>query len=305
MEDWTSGLIILAISLTILCGSLVCLVKILHSVMKGKHFPCKLSQVPVRNVLKIAGHIANVVKHVINGEIPYVPWLAGYIAMLVGAGMTFVVRSSLVFTSALDPLIGVGFISIERVYPLTLGSNIGATTTALLAAFAASPDALHDTLQIALVHLLFNVTGILLFYPIPFMRIPIPMAKFMGDVTAKYRWFSVLCLVGLFLLLPATVLGLSIAGTATLKCAGIPLLIVLIVIVVINIFQRYCPSCLPTIMRNWSWLPEFCRSLEPYDRQFAKFACCKRFTDEDVKTNNIDFVDLKASISLLTEVKSE
>nr|CAH0108752.1 unnamed protein product [Daphnia galeata] len=197
MEDWTIGLIILGMSLTILCGSLVCLVKILHSVMKG--------------------HIANVVKHVINGEIPYVPWLTGYIAIFVGAGMTFIVRSSLVFTSALDPLIGVGFISIERVYPLTLGSNIGATTTALLAAFAASPDALHNTLQIALVHLFFNVTGILLFYPIPFMRLPIPMAKFMGDVTAKYRWFAILCLVGLFLLLPATVLGLSIAGAAALK----------------------------------------------------------------------------------------
>jgi hypothetical protein len=35
MEDWTIGLIILGMSLTILCGSLVCLVKILHSVMKG------------------------------------------------------------------------------------------------------------------------------------------------------------------------------------------------------------------------------------------------------------------------------
>ena len=46
--------------------------------------------------------------------------------------MTFLVQSSSVFTSALTPLVGLGVISVERVYPLTLGSNIGTTTTALL-----------------------------------------------------------------------------------------------------------------------------------------------------------------------------
>lgn len=33
-------------------------------------------------------------------------WLAGYLALLVGAGMTFLVQSSSVFTSAITPLIG-------------------------------------------------------------------------------------------------------------------------------------------------------------------------------------------------------
>lgn len=33
-------------------------------------------------------------------------WLAGYVAMIVGAGMTFLVQSSSVFTSAMTPLIG-------------------------------------------------------------------------------------------------------------------------------------------------------------------------------------------------------
>lgn len=35
-----------------------------------------------------------------------VTWLAGYVALLVGAGMTFLVQSSSVFTSAITPLIG-------------------------------------------------------------------------------------------------------------------------------------------------------------------------------------------------------
>lgn len=33
-------------------------------------------------------------------------WATGYFAMVVGAGMTFVVQSSSVFTSAITPLIG-------------------------------------------------------------------------------------------------------------------------------------------------------------------------------------------------------
>ena len=31
--------------------------------------------------------------------------------------------------STLTPLVGLGLVSIERVFPLTLGSNIGATVT--------------------------------------------------------------------------------------------------------------------------------------------------------------------------------
>ena len=105
-----------------------------------------------------------------------------------------------------------GVISLERVYPLTLGSNIGTTTTSLIAALAADPHQLRHTLQISLCHLLFNITGLLLFFPIPVTRIPIPMAKFLGNTTAKYRWFSVAYLIVMFFVLPLCILGLSIAG---------------------------------------------------------------------------------------------
>ncbi|PKU32113.1 sodium-dependent phosphate transport protein 2b [Limosa lapponica baueri] len=75
-------------------------------------------------------------------------WLAGYLAMLAGAGMTFVVQSSSVFTSAITPLVGIGVISIERSYPLTLGANIGTTTTAILAALASPGSTLKYSLQL-------------------------------------------------------------------------------------------------------------------------------------------------------------
>lgn len=150
---------------------------------------------------------------------------------------------------------------MERSYPLTLGSNIGTTTTALLAAMAGEGTGLVyaiqvsykrylDSLivlfavlkvhfflsvvfaalnvpilsqsmsysvlralfyfQIALVHLFFNIFGILLFYPIPFMRFPIPLAKKLGDTTAKYRWFAVLYLILMFFVLPGFIFLLSL-----------------------------------------------------------------------------------------------
>lgn len=43
---------------------------------------------------------------------------------------------------------GIGVISLERAYPLTLGSNIGTTTTSILAAMASPGDTLSNSLQV-------------------------------------------------------------------------------------------------------------------------------------------------------------
>ena len=42
-----------------------------------------------------------------------------------GALVTFLVQSSSVFTATITPLVGAGVLTLERAYPLTLGSNIG------------------------------------------------------------------------------------------------------------------------------------------------------------------------------------
>lgn len=66
---------------------------------------------------------ATIIKTTLNAKIPYLPWITGYIAILVGAIVTFLVQSSSVFTSALTPLVGIGVITVERTYPLTLGMS--------------------------------------------------------------------------------------------------------------------------------------------------------------------------------------
>uniref|UniRef100_A0A672IPL7 Sodium-dependent phosphate transport protein 2A n=1 Tax=Salarias fasciatus TaxID=181472 RepID=A0A672IPL7_SALFA len=262
LSDLTVGLVLLAASLAVLCTCLLLLVKILNSLLRG--------------------HMAKVIHKVINTDLPHpFGWLAGYVAMLVGAGVTFVVQSSSVFTSAITPLIGIGVISLERAYPLTLGSNIGTTATALLAALASPGNKLAAAIQIALCHLFFNVFGILLWYPLPFMRLPIRMAGALGARTAKYRWFAVLYLLVCFLLLPSLVLGLSLAGWRVMAGVGAPFLGVTLFIGLINVMQARSPQRLPKKLQNWDFLPRWMRSLKPLDRVVTKATVCCGATCED------------------------
>uniref|UniRef100_A0A8C6SG96 Solute carrier family 34 member 2a n=1 Tax=Neogobius melanostomus TaxID=47308 RepID=A0A8C6SG96_9GOBI len=261
LSDLAVGLILLALSLLVLCSCLILIVKLLNSMLKGQ--------------------VATVIKKILNTDFPFpFGWVVGYIAILVGAGMTFVVQSSSVFTSAITPLVGIGVISLERAYPLSLGSNIGTTTTAILAAMASPGDTLSNALQIALVHFLFNITGIILWYPIPFMRIPIRLAKGLGGITAKYRWFAAVYIISCFFVLPLFVFGLSVAGWQVLVGVGAPLIAIMIIIIIINVLQKRKPGCLPPALRNWDFLPLWAHSLAPWDRVVDVFVtkcccCCK------------------------------
>ena len=83
---------------------------------------------------------------------------SGLAGMAMGTGITAVIQSSSVTTSLLVPLAGAGVVRLEKIFPVTLGANIGTTVTALLASLAGDSRGL----SIALVHLLFNLAGILL-----------------------------------------------------------------------------------------------------------------------------------------------
>jgi len=74
--------------------------------------------------------------------------------------LTILVQSSSIFTSTLTPLVGLGVITIERVYPFTIGSNIGTTVTGIMAALTAkNGQELRNSLQVALCHTFFNIIG--------------------------------------------------------------------------------------------------------------------------------------------------
>ncbi|XP_047463093.1 sodium-dependent phosphate transport protein 2A-like [Mugil cephalus] len=288
LSDLAIGLILLACSLVILCSCLILLVKLLNSLLKGQ--------------------VASTINKVVNTDFPYpFTWLAGYLALLVGAGMTFLVQSSSVFTSAITPLIGIGVINIERAYPLTLGSNLGTTTTATLAALASPGDKLAAATQVALCHFFFNLLGILLWYPIPATRLPIRMARALGNCTARYRWFAVLYLLLCFLLLPSLVFALSMAGWKVMTGIGVPVIFVIILVATVNILQARRPDCLPRRLQTWDFLPIWMTSLQPLDGLITRVTlCCRRGSGWSFKRRGGPVTSLEGiTVNVETRVKEK
>lgn len=140
--------------------------------------------------------------------------------------------------------------------------------------------------------------GILLWYPIPFTRVPIRLARGLGNKTAKYRWFAALYLFLCFLVFPLSVFGLSLAGWQVLVGVGVPVVVLVVFVVAVNVMQSRCPRFLPGFLRSWDFLPRPLRSLEPMDRLVSLTLgfcgkhcccckcckcskCCKKDEDED------------------------
>jgi sodium-dependent phosphate cotransporter len=105
-----------------------------------------------------------------------------FLGLSLGTVITATVQSSSVTTSLIIPLAGAGLVSLRKIFPYTLGANIGTTVTAILAALATqNPIAI----TVAFSHLCFNILGILVFYPLRF--IPIRLSEFVGEKASKSK----------------------------------------------------------------------------------------------------------------------
>ncbi len=121
-------------------------------------------------------------------------------ALLFGAFLTAVVQSSSITTSLVVPLVGAGVLTIEQIYPYTLGANVGTTVTALIASLATVGPGAVAGLTIAFSHLLFNVVGISIFYPL--RAIPIWLARALARVVTRYRGYALVWIAVTFYLIP-------------------------------------------------------------------------------------------------------
>ncbi len=128
---------------------------------------------------------------------------SGIVAILIGTLITISVQSSSITTSVLVPLAASGVLTLENIYPVTLGANVGTTVTALLASLATGSPA---AVTVALVHTLFNISGILAFYPISNLRkLPIKMANKLSDIAAERRSLALMYALTMFVIIPLLV----------------------------------------------------------------------------------------------------
>ncbi len=131
----------------------------------------------------------------------------GFLAILAGLIFTIIVQSSSITTSLMIPLAAAGVLTVEGVFPIVMGANIGTTTTAILASFATGNIA---AITVAFVHFIFNVIGVVVIYPIkPIRRIPVFLAMKLGSLAYKKRRYVIIYVITLFFIIPGILIFLS------------------------------------------------------------------------------------------------
>jgi sodium-dependent phosphate cotransporter len=126
-----------------------------------------------------------------------------------GTLVTIFVQSSSTTTSLMVPLAGSGAFKLKDIYPFTLGANIGTCVTAVLAATAVTGNA-AAALQIAFIHLTYNILGVVVIYGIPFLRdLPIKAAESLGVTASENKFAALAYILGVFFVVPAVFLGAS------------------------------------------------------------------------------------------------
>ena len=127
--------------------------------------------------------------------------------MIFGIGITVLVQSSSITTSLVVPLAGAGILSLRQIFPYTLGSNIGTTITAILASLVSASIA---PVAVAFAHLLFNIFGILLIWPIPVVRnVPMILAQNLARAAINNRMIPLLYILIVFFVIPITLIFIA------------------------------------------------------------------------------------------------
>ena len=125
-------------------------------------------------------------------------------ALIFGMILTVLVQSSSITTSLVIPLAGAGILTLRQIFPYTLGANVGTTVTAFLAALAIGCP---ESITIALVHVLFNIFGIMVIWPI--RRIPLGFAHWFSGLAVNNRVMPILFVAFVFFLLPLALIFIT------------------------------------------------------------------------------------------------
>lgn len=174
LSDLAGGqaVVLLVFSVGLMVGMLLCIVKILRSLMEAR-IKAVLDDYLFRNSVT---------------------------AMLVGLVFTLLVQSSSVTTSLMIPLAATGALTLTQIFPYVIGANFGTTCTAILAAMATgNPTAV----TVAFAHLLFNIFGALCIWPWPKVRaVPVRLAEWLAGKAMGSRLVPAAFILIVFVIVP-------------------------------------------------------------------------------------------------------
>ncbi len=123
----------------------------------------------------------------------------GLTGILMGLTFTAIVGSSSVTTCILVPIVASGITTVEMIFPITMGANLGTTVTSMLAALTGNIAGI----TIAFAHLVFNLTGVVVVYNVGVIkRGIIQLSEKIAVVCAERRMLAFAYVLGIFYIIP-------------------------------------------------------------------------------------------------------
>lgn len=145
--------------------------------------------------------LAFMFKSLLQRQVMYVlgRHIQSWLAVLLGALLTILVQSSSLTTSLIVMAAALNRVRFLLAFNLIIGANVGTTLTALLAALGNGEAAL----TIALTHVLFNLTGLLLFAPWKKVKLwLIDRVELLGYLHVRHRLLGFIAILLLFFVIP-------------------------------------------------------------------------------------------------------
>ncbi len=121
------------------------------------------------------------------------------LGLLTGIGLTTILQSSSAATGLLQALASQGLVSMHVVFPILFGENIGTTTTALLSSIGANKTAKRA----ALIHLIFNIVGTVIFmiglrYPVEYIVKLLSPDNLSRQIANAHSLFNIINVIMMF-----------------------------------------------------------------------------------------------------------
>ena len=114
---------------------------------------------------------------------------------------TAAIRSSTITTSVVVPIVSKRITPLRQATPFILGANLGTTITAFFAATLSQSSA--GVMSIAIAHFLFNLFGVLVFFPIASMeKVILATAKSFGKICADHKYLILIFILATFFFIP-------------------------------------------------------------------------------------------------------
>ncbi|PVD21306.1 hypothetical protein C0Q70_19479 [Pomacea canaliculata] len=197
-----------------------------------------------------------------------------WLTVLVATGLGVVIDVAGLAFIVVIILMALGFFRLRRAFPIMLGLGLGRMVKIEFMALRSSTvrDCRKST-EVVIMLLIYKIFGIFLWYALPFLRqAPLHAAKKIGRSVNMYTIISVIYFLGVFVLIPLLVYGISFLAWQVELVFCIVCLALIDFVIIVNVLQAKIRSRLPSCLQTWAsfGIPRWMRSYHLFESQRNK-----------------------------------